>query len=154
MYLLAMLATAYYLYRLRGHETWWFLAWPGTVVHEASHYLVGKLTNGEPFDFNVAPDASVNGKRQLGSVSFRNITWFNAAPIGFAPVLCVLAAWWLLHVHTGSLLGNGAMIVLASSVLSGCFPSSADIKIATKHASGLIFWITVIVLFFHYKGIV
>jgi len=68
------------------------LALPGTLAHEAAHYVVGALTGARPFGFTVWPRRQGQWVR-LGAVSFRNMGLLNGAWVALAPLaLLPLAA--------------------------------------------------------------
>ena len=62
------------------------LVWPGTLLHELSHWLVALVLGGRPSSLSVVPSRTERGWR-LGAVGVRNVRWFNALPIGAAPLL-------------------------------------------------------------------
>ena len=51
---------------------------PGTLLHELMHFLVGGFLNAQPCNFTLLPHRSVDGYYVMGSVGFRNITFYNA----------------------------------------------------------------------------
>jgi len=59
---------------------------PGTIMHELSHFIVGLVLNGKPTSFSLIPKKEKNGYT-LGSVGFKNITFYNSIFIGLAPLL-------------------------------------------------------------------
>jgi hypothetical protein len=142
MLLLSALLLGFMITRLRGHEHFWFVAWPGTVVHETLHYGVGRVLGAEPYDFNVMPSkADADGYRQLGSVSFTNITWFNAMPTALAPMLAPAVSMFILHHMDLELSWTSlGLLFLAASVASGSYPSRQDLAVAFRHPMGVIFW--------------
>lgn len=66
---------------------------PGTLLHETMHYLVGLVLNARPCNFTVFPTRGEDGNYVMGSVGFRNVTFYNAVPAAMAPLLfcCRLA---------------------------------------------------------------
>jgi hypothetical protein len=72
-----------------GGSASWIIAWPGTAVHELCHWIVGLVTFGQPDSMNIMPSPPKDGEQVLGSVSFNNVGWWNALPIGIAPLLAL-----------------------------------------------------------------
>lgn len=129
----ALAAVALFLIRLSSHLGMWpyaIIALPGTLAHEAAHYLTALLLGARPSFPSLVPQRTAFGWR-LGSVAFRAGP-LRSLPIALAPLLLLpLAAWWLLHFMAPSpwpLHGVHAWIV--GALLSACLPSSADFRIA------------------------
>ncbi|MCD5364578.1 hypothetical protein LQT98_23165, partial [Chromobacterium aquaticum] len=84
--------------QLRRRAWFWpyvALSLPGTVLHELCHFLVGWLLRARPSRFSVWPRR--NGRQlTLGQVGFSRLTWWNALPIGIAPLLLLPLGWGLL----------------------------------------------------------
>lgn len=115
----------------------WLLHWPGTVLHESLHWLVGLVFNAQPSDFTVMPD-----DHSLGSVTFMNIHSLNALPTALAPML-ILPTIYLAWPWLATLQGTPAVLaawVLASSLIHS-IPSRADIAVAEQHPKGSLAWI-------------
>ncbi|UVW26924.1 hypothetical protein [Massilia sp. H6] len=111
LYLAPSAALALLLWIASGAHPFFFVfTAAGTLCHELAHFSVGLLTNAEPVALSVWPRrikrssrGSRRGERgghnwELGSVSFANLRWYNAAPSALAP-LTILAlpfavAWW------------------------------------------------------------
>ena len=66
--------------------------WPGTVVHELLHWIVGFLLNAQPVSMSLWPRRISDRQWALGSVSFRNVRWYNAIFVGLAPLLAIVMA--------------------------------------------------------------
>lgn len=122
----------------------------GTMVHELLHAVVGALTGARPVSMNLFPRRSVDGRSYvMGSVTFENLTWYNAAPACLAPLLglplLVLVAW--LRVSGGwhfEALDILLWAMLAPQFLT-CWPSSADLRLSLLSwpvylAAGAIAW--------------
>ena len=60
---------------------------PGTLLHELMHFFVGAFMNAHPCDFTLLPRRNLEGDYVMGSVGFRNITFYNAVPAALAPLL-------------------------------------------------------------------
>jgi hypothetical protein len=119
-----------------------FISFPGTVMHEALHGLMGLVLFAKPRSFSIFP------KRQgdtwvLGSVGFANLNIWNAAPVAFAPFL-MLGIGWLLYKHwvlPTFQIGNYLIWVVSGYVtacsLFSCMPSATDFEIGAW--SGLLY---------------
>ncbi|WP_305821977.1 hypothetical protein [Massilia brevitalea] len=136
VYLLPSLALAFLFWMLSSaHPGFFVLTAAGTLCHELAHFGVGLLTNAEPVGLNLIPRRK--GKVwELGSVTFANLRWYNAAPAALAPLLVLLlpllvAAWrtrpgW--HFEPLDLL---LAVFLAPQYLS-FWPSPVDWKLAAR----------------------
>ena len=60
---------------------------PGTILHEFMHYFVGMILNARPCNFTIFPRRGEDGNYVMGSVGFRNVTFYNAVPAAMAPLL-------------------------------------------------------------------
>ena len=63
-----------------------------------------------------------------------NVTWYNAAFVGFAPVLCYPIAFWIVKIrahHPIELIDIGLVFVVANLLLAG-MPSVIDLRVATR----------------------
>lgn len=145
------------LLRWARHSGWGIalLTLIGTIGHEALHALVGWLVNAKPTSFSIIPRRQGN-VWLLGSVGFRNLTIWNAAPAAFAPLLLAGVAWLLFghwmqpafqYGHYLSWAGAGYVVAVA---LFSSVPSHIDIRmgaasallyLAIGGAAGLAFWL-------------
>ena len=64
---------------------------PGTMLHEMMHYLVGLFLNAAPCNFTLFPKKNEDGDYVMGSVSFRNVTFYNAVPSAMAAIMLGLS---------------------------------------------------------------
>lgn len=141
---LAFVAVVLVLVRLARRWVWLYalLVWPGTFLHELSHWLVALLLGGQPGALNVVPVRSERGWR-LGSVAIGNLRAFNAIPIALAPLLLApLAAWALVHatrVPAPSWL-HWALLYVATSAAVSCLPSLTDWKLVFSRPLGLLLY--------------
>jgi len=69
------------------------LGFPGVVMHELMHFCVGLLLLAKPASFNLLP-RRIGDQWHFGSVSFTGLNLFNAAPVAYAPLLLMGAAWF------------------------------------------------------------
>jgi hypothetical protein len=72
------------------------LGFPGVVMHELAHLLVGMVLLAKPTSLNLWP-RRVGNQWQFGSVGFTGLNLFNAAPVAYAPLLLLGAAWFSFH---------------------------------------------------------
>lgn len=140
LYLGAMAAALWLLYQAR-RSFWLFslLALPGTICHEACHWLVGKLLNGRPCGFTVIPRREGRGF-VLGSVALQNLRWYNAFFIGLAPLLLGPLAYLLLRWRLGGQphLGwlEAGLVFLLANLVFAAIPSGQDVRAAARSPVG------------------
>ena len=129
-----------------------FLFLPGTIVHEGLHWVAAFLLNGQPASFSIWPRQQENGNWTLGTVSIKNLTWYNGIFIGLAPIMsfCVLL---LLSPQYSSWSFSQRDLwywVCTSPILLLCLPSWQDFKVVLKSllplillasAAGAIYWL-------------
>lgn len=127
-----------------AHPAFFVFTAAGTLCHELAHFSVGLLTNAEPVGMSVFPRRIKRTKGskpgghnwELGSVTFANLRWYNAAPAALAPLLVLLVplgvAWWRTR---GGLafepVDLAIMFFLAPQFLS-FWPSPVDWKLAAR----------------------
>jgi hypothetical protein len=91
--LLSRLASRVYLFAI--------LTLPGTFAHELLHWLVGGVFGARPTSISIIPKRGRGNEYTLGTVSFANLRWYNAAPAALAPMLILPAvgavAFWRVH---------------------------------------------------------
>lgn len=124
------------------------LAWPGTVLHELSHWLVAALLGGRPTLPNVVPARTERGWR-LGSVGIRRVRWFNALPIGCAPLLLAplaLSALAAAMQWPASHWARWVALYVAAAAALACLPSLADWKIVASRPLGLVVYAAVLAM--------
>ncbi len=136
LYLAPSLALALLLWiASSAHPAFFVFTAAGTLCHELAHFSVGLLTNAEPVGLSVLPRR--RGRLwELGSVTFANLRWYNAAPAALAPLL-VLAlplavAWWRTRGEWRfGPLDLALTLVLAPQFLS-FWPSPVDWRLAAR----------------------
>jgi hypothetical protein len=118
------------------HPVFFVFTVAGTLCHELAHFSVGLLVNADPVGLTVIPREIRRGKGQweLGSVTFANLRWYNAAPAALAPLL-VLAipvgvAWWRRDAHFGA--PDLALAFLLAPQLLSFWPSPVDWRLAAR----------------------
>ena len=111
-----------------------FLFLPGTIVHEGLHWVAAFLLNGQPASFSIWPKRLENGNWLLGTVSIKNLTWYNGIFIGLAPLMSF--AFLLLLAPQYSTWGFSQRDlwywVCSSPILLFCLPSRQDLNAASK----------------------
>ena len=125
------------LVRSSMHPTVFALvAWPGTLAHELAHVLVGLLLGAKPCEFSLFPKNMGNGRWQLGSVGFSNMTWWNGpwtamAPMLLAPLAILLTVEWAYPALAGGDLGGALVrLLLCALFMQAAWPSSTDFRVA------------------------
>lgn len=116
---------------------------PGTVLHELMHFTVGLILNARPCNFKILPQRTIDGY-VMGSVGFRNVTFYNAVPSALAPLLLLPIGFYinryLLPEMKPTLVNCILYILLQTVIIENAMPSKADFKIAGMYKSGVIFY--------------
>jgi hypothetical protein len=141
-YLAAVIATAALLHYLRrSPRLFCLISLPGTLGHELLHFMVGTLTLARPVKVSLIPKFHRDGSATLGLVMFSNIRWYNALWVGFAPLLALPAALWLVYSRSAQIppvsLHEAAWGYIAASLVYSCLPSKADVRIVLSKPVGL-----------------
>lgn len=118
---------------------------PGTLLHEIMHFVVGLVLNAHPCNFTVFPKKNVyTGDYVMGSVGFRNITFYNAVPSSMAPLLLLPLSFYinryLLPYVPHSILGYVLYVLLQTIIIENAVPSRADFKIAFSYPHGVLLY--------------
>lgn len=142
-----------------AHPVFFLFTVAGTLCHELAHFSVGLLANAEPVGLSVMPRRIGRTKRaggqdawELGSVTFANLRWYNAAPAALAPLLVLAgpltAAWWRTQpgMHYGAT--DLALAFLLAPMLLSFWPSPVDWRLAARSwpylliglSAGLAWW--------------
>ena len=136
LYLVPSLALAFLIWMVtRAHPAFFLFSAVGTFCHELAHFSVGLLLGAEPVGFTIIPRR--NGRVwELGSVSFANLRWYNAAPAALAPLLILLlplavAAWRTQPGWRFAPLDLLLAVLLAPQFLS-FWPSPVDWRLAAR----------------------
>lgn len=145
-YLSVVTVTAALLHYLRRMPRFFSLiSLPGTVGHELLHFLVGTLTLAKPVKVSLMPKFHRDGSATLGFVKFSNIRWYNALWVGFAPLLALPAALWLVYYRSAQIppfsVGELAWSYAAASLTYSCLPSKTDVDIVLSKPAGLIIYL-------------
>jgi hypothetical protein len=121
-------------------EYFWILAWPGTVMHELMHAVVGLLLLAQPCNFSIIPRQTDMGM-ELGSVGFSNLTWYNKLPIAVAPLLSIPIVFIATSMLAFSATVAGfATVWILASMLSQALPSRVDWAIGFSSPVGVAAW--------------
>jgi hypothetical protein len=117
---------------------------PGTVLHETMHFVVGFFLNANPTSYNIFPRRSEGGSYAMGSVGFRNITFYNAMPSSMAPFLLLPIGYYLNHWYfqniSVTLFNYMGYILLQTILIENAVPSSTDFKVCFSHPLGLVLY--------------
>jgi hypothetical protein len=121
------------------------LVWPGTLLHECAHALVGWLALAQPAGLRLLPQRIAGSRRwSLGATGFRHVTWYNAVPVALAPLLLAPAALLLGAWSLGEPVRawtHWAGLYAATALAVSCLPSRGDWTLAASRPFGLLAWI-------------
>jgi hypothetical protein len=120
---------------IQKHPIFYFLNLAGTITHEASHWIIGFITFANPQGFSIIPKKEGDAWT-LGSVSFKNLGWYNAAPTALAPFLLLAIPFIVAKYKTVqgihfSVNDIGVAFLVAPQLIS-FWPSSVDWRLACK----------------------
>ena len=122
---------------------------PGTLLHELMHFFVGALFNARPCNFTILPRRNLEGDYVMGSVSFRNITFYNAVPAALAPLLLLPIGFYvnkyLLPIMAPTLSNYVLYVLLQTIIVENAIPSWTDFDVAGKYFSGIMLYLLIIV---------
>ena len=115
----------------------------GTILHELSHFFIGLFLNAYPTQFNLFPK-KIGDSYVVGSVGFRNITFYNALPSAMAPLLLLIAGyyfnvWFFANVKI-TYLSYISYIFLQTVIIENAVPSPQDFKVAFSQPLGLLMY--------------
>jgi hypothetical protein len=145
---LAVLILAFVIRRSKESDIFWLLSWPGTVVHELLHYVIGFVLFARPTKISVWPEDRETSGQTMGYVNFANIQWYNAMPTGLAPLLGVFVVLFIAGlVPVGFSLSGIFWIWVMASVLSQVWPSQQDWKVAFSSIGGLALYGGIVTVF-------
>ncbi len=150
--LLLLLAIAALLALRRWPWAFMLSIWPGTVAHELLHYVAGLLAGAQPVALNLLPRRKLEGGWILGSVAFARLRWWNAVPVGLAPLALMPAGGWVFMQSTAwpllSAESAGWKLVAVQCLVAG-WPSPKDwahaivglMVLAALAVSGYLLWL-------------
>lgn len=137
LYLLPSIVLALVFHLLaRRHPVFFGFYLSSTILHELAHLFAGFATNAKPVSFTVIPRRTNASQWTLGSVSFANIRWYNAAFVGLAPVLVlsvpVLVAVVRMHFGMAYDWLDVLIAVLVAPAFLSFLPSRVDLQVAMR----------------------
>jgi hypothetical protein len=155
LYLLPSLALAFLIWMVTSlHPLFFVFSAAGTLCHELAHFSVGLLTGAEPTGLSILPRRT--GRTwELGSVTFANLSWYNAAPAALAPLLVLLlplgVAWWRTRGawHFGP--ADLALTLLLAPQFLSFWPSPVDWKLAQRSWPWVVIIIVAAVAFYWFR---
>lgn len=123
-----------------AHPFFFLFTAAGTLCHELAHFSAGLLTNAEPIGLSVVPRRIPRpGKGhqwELGSVTFANLRWYNAAPAALAPLLVLLlpffVGWWRTRGQWAFEPPDLALMFLLAPQFLSFWPSPVDWRLARR----------------------
>ena len=117
---------------------------PGTLLHETMHYLVGGILNARPCNFTIFPRRGEDGSYVMGSVGFRNVTFYNAVPAAMAPLLLLPIGFYInryvLPQLTPTFSNYILYVLLQTIVIENAVPSRADFRVAGMYVTGVVMY--------------
>lgn len=117
---------------------------PVTLAHEFMHLLLGFLTYGQPCGFRVWPRRAARSY-VLGSVTCRNVRWYNGLFIGLAPLLLLPLALalisWRLRAQPEVSAIEAAWVFAVASMVYASLPSWQDLRVALASS-----WLLIVLL--------
>ena len=118
---------------------------PGTLLHELMHFLVGGFLNAQPCNFTILPRRSPSGDYVMGSVGFRNITFYNAVPAALAPLLLLPIGFYFnryfLPQMNPTLFNYIFYVLLQTIIVENAIPSRTDFNVAGQYFTGVVLYI-------------
>ena len=131
--------------------TAWIANFMGTFFHELAHLMVSVVLNGKPVKVSLFPK-KIEDSYILGYVKNSNITWYNALPIALAPLLLLVAVYFIhsdfFNYFDFNFINYLLYIFLLVSFLDSAIPSVQDIKIAFSNFGFLVYFGIIILAFY------
>ena len=121
---------------------------PGTFLHEFMHFTIGIFTNAKPEGLELLPKKAPDGEGYImGSVSFSNLTYYNALPTAFAPLILLGIGYYLnrywLPLITPTYLNYIGYVLLQTIIIENAIPSSVDVKQAFHFPQGVVLYFSI-----------
>ncbi len=117
---------------------------PGTLLHETMHFLVGLFLNARPCNFTIFPRRGEDGNYVMGSVGFRNVTFYNAVPSAMAPLLLLPIGFYInryvLPQLPPTFVNYILYVLLQTIIIENAMPSRADFKVAGLYLTGVLMY--------------
>jgi hypothetical protein len=136
LYLAPSMALAFLIWLVTSlHPLFFVFSAVGTLCHELAHFSVGLLLGAEPIGFSIVPRRT--GRTwELGSVTFANLRWYNAAPAALAPLGVLLVplavAWWRTRGAWTFGPADLALTLLLAPQFLSFWPSPVDWRLALR----------------------
>jgi hypothetical protein len=138
--LILVLIGAIFIRMSRSITFTWMLAWPGTVIHELLHAVIGFFLLAQPTNFSVWPERD-GDQMVLGSVGFCNLAWYNRLPVAMAPLLAIPIVFVATNMFVFSATVTGFVTVwILASMLSQSLPSGHDWNVGFSSPTGIAAW--------------
>ena len=119
---------------------------PGTLLHELMHFIVGLFLNARPCNFTILPKRCPEGY-VMGSVGFRNATFYNALPSALAPLALLPIGYYInkygLPELEPTFVNCILYVLLQTIIIENAMPSKTDFKVACMYKSGVVFYLIV-----------
>lgn len=123
---------------------------PGTILHEIAHFTIGLILNAKPTKFSLFPHKSEKGY-VMGSVGFRNLNFYNSLPSAMAPLLLLVAAYYIdknfFKFFEINLINYLLYVLLLSIIIENAMPSSTDFRVGFKYITGNLIYLTLLIAF-------
>lgn len=117
---------------------------PGTLLHELMHFTVGLFLNARPCNFTLIPRRDDAGNYVMGSVSFTNITFYNAVPAAMAPLLLLPVGFYVNRYVLPQIEPTFANYVLyvflQTVIIENAMPSGTDFRVAKMYFTGVVMY--------------
>jgi hypothetical protein len=155
LYLVPSLALAFLIWIVTAaHPLFFIFSAAGTLCHELAHFSVGLLLGAEPTGFSIIP-RRLGRTWELGSVTFANLRWYNAAPAALAPFLVLLVplgvAWWRTRAPWTFGPADLALTLLLAPQFLSFWPSPVDWKLSLRSWPYLVIILTGSVLLYWFQ---
>ena len=117
---------------------------PGTILHELMHFTVGLLLNARPCNFTIFPRKASDGSYVMGSVGFRNVTFYNAVPSAMAPLFLLVIGFMInryyLPIMPLTAVNYILYVLLQTIIIENAMPSGADFRVAGMYLKGILLY--------------
>lgn len=129
---------------------------PGTILHEFLHFIVGLITLAKPTSFSLIPHKTKDGWT-LGNVSFLNLNFLNTVPTAFAPILAPLVIFISFpFIYTQIINSNHNILYsilysfLLVSLMKECIPSKTDWDVAISKPFGILIYLGLLTVAYNF----
>lgn len=115
----------------------------GTFSHELSHFVVAFIFNARPTSLTLIP-RKAGDVWILGGVTCRNVDWYNAFPVGIAPIVLAPLSYMLyassFEPFGIAIIDNFIRVFIAVVLLYSSVPSMQDVKVAVSKPIGVMLY--------------